>query len=110
MKKTLIIIVAMLCVLSMTAIAGAAAKDVAGAGYVGATGSTLTISTSSNVQISYVSTVGQAYGAKGQHNAGNRVYATGSSTPGIWYQVKIAGGWDSTSVTETFDGTNWTAQ
>lgn len=105
----LIILVAMLCVLSMAAIAGAAVKDVEGSGYVGATGSTLSITTSSNVRISYVAT-DQAYGAKGQHKAGNRVYATGSSTPGIWYMEKTAGTFDTTAVGETFDGTSWTAQ
>ncbi len=107
-----IIFVAMLCVLSMAAVAGAAVKDVEGSGYVGATGSTLSITTSSNVQISYVATgtLPQAYGAKGQHRAGSRVYATGSLTPGIWYIDKTAGTFNTTSVTETFVGTDWTAQ
>ena len=105
----LIIIVAMLSVLSVAAIAGAAAKDVEGSGYVGATGSTLSITTSSNVRITYVAT-DQAYGAKGQHKAGNRVYATGSATPGIWYIEKIAGNWDTTTVGSDFIGTSWTAQ
>jgi uncharacterized protein YxeA len=109
MKKMLIIFVAMLCILSVAAIAGAAVKDIEGTGYVGATGSTLSISTSSNVRISYVAT-DQAYGAKGQHKAGSRVYATGSATPGIWYRDKIAGTFDTTDVTETFVGTDWTAQ
>jgi hypothetical protein len=38
------------------------------------------------------------------------VYATGSSTPGIWYMEKTAGTFDTTSVGETFSGTDWTAQ
>mgnify|MGYP001557940414 FL=1 len=105
----LIIFVAMLCVLSMAAIAGAVAKNVEGSDYVGATGSTLSITTSSNVRITYVAT-DQAYGAKGQHKAGSRVYATGSLTPGIWYIDKIAGNFDTTAVAETFTGASWTAQ
>lgn len=105
----LIIFVAMLCVLSMAAVAGAAVKDVEGSGYVGATGSTLSITTSSNVRISYVAS-DQAYGAKGQHKAGSRVYATGSLTPGIWYIDKTAGTFDTTSVGSDFIGTSWTAQ
>ena len=109
MKKILILTI---LTVGLLAFAGMAAADdvVAGSGTVGgSTGSSLDVTTSSNVQITYDG-VDQAYGAMGEHKAGNRVYCTGSSTPGIFYKTKEAGSYTTETVDSTFTGSGWTAQ
>jgi hypothetical protein len=109
MKKLFIVFIVALCVLATASLAAAAAKSIEGSGFVGATGSTLSIATSSNVRITYEGS-DQAYGAIGEHKAGNRAYATGSSTPGIFYKEKVAGNWTTETASTTFSGSGWTAQ
>jgi hypothetical protein len=89
MKKMFIYVIALICLLSFAGVA-AAITTVTGSGGIGGT-STLWISTSSNVRISYEASE-QAYGAQGEHKAGNRAYRTGSGTPGLFYnEAKVAG-------------------
>lgn len=106
MKKAIALIVVIGCLL----VAGvASASSVEGTGVIGSGTNTLTVVTSSNVRITYTA-ADQSYGAKGEHKAGNRAYGTGSGTPGIFYIIKVAGEWSTTSVGSDFTGSGWTAQ
>jgi len=111
MKKLLILFFAVIVCSCMAAGIASAAESVVGSGDIGSeTGSSLTIATSSNVEI-YYNGVEQGYGAAGQHKAGNRCYGTGNLTPGIFYKDKDAGIYLSENLPDsTFTGTDWTAQ
>jgi len=101
-------VISMMLVAASLAVAGT--QSVMGSGTIGvAPGSSLSLATSSNVTIIYNGST-QAYGASSKHAAGNRLYATGNATPGIFYKDDTAGAINSTDPTSGFDGSGWTAQ
>lgn len=110
MKKIFILLIAAFCVIAVAGIASAVETVTDGTGNIGSNAnSTLSITTSSNVRVVYTA-ASQTYGAKGEHEAGNRAYGTGSATPGIYYKVKEAGTWNTDTVGSDFTGSGWDAQ
>ncbi len=117
MKKILMLLFVVSCLILATTMVASASQTVTGSGYIGtnAVGSSLSVNTSTNVTIIYDG-VPQYYGATSKHKAGDKVYATGGgqgNLSGIYYQQSDAyvGVVNSINVTSGFtDASSWTAQ